>query len=303
MSKILVGYIVEDNKPDYKIPFHLKLRYKYGLKLYGFKVFDIASSSEVVIQYSELKNGCLFGLNSEVFKDSKYAHLYQYFYEDMDKDIYIATNNPNSGVYDSPVLPIYNKDLVSIDGWGYEYIGYISDFYGLKINDGCLVYSLLEKEIDLNFSGFSMVHNDFRYLDTGDAYYNSVNEDVDLAWFTGNDIRDLGLVYKFNDVCAAYKFGGDIILPKGCKLLCNCHSEITNNFHKHEYNSIVINSELEYICVSETDEISIDKLYLCKRTYGNIKVVDTFNSVIESYNSIEDLENRLRTIGKELVFY
>lgn len=55
--------------------------------------------------------------------------------------------------------------------------------------------------------------------------------------------------------------------------------------------------------MSEMDEISIDKLYLCKRTYDNIKVVDTFNGVIESYDSIEDLENRLRTIGKELVFY
>lgn len=165
------------------------------------------------------------------------------------------------------------------------------------------MYNLLEKEIDLNFSGFSMVHSDFRYFDREVVYYNSINEDVDLAWFIGNDIRDLGLVYKFNDICSAYKFGGDIVLPKGCKLLCNCHSEITNDFHKHEYNSIVINSELEYICVSETDEISIDKLYLCKRTYDNIKVVDTFNGVIESYDSIEDLENRLRTIGKELVFY
>ena len=303
MSKILVGYIVEDDKPDYDIPNDISLLYRYRLKLYGFKAFDTASNSEVVLKYSELKNGCLFGSNSEVFKNSEYAHLYFYFYENNDMDIDIITSDSDSRNYSSPVLPVYNKDLVSIGGLGYEYIGYISDFYGLKINDGCLMYNLLEKEIDLNFCGFSMMHNDFRYLDTGNAYYNSINEDVDLAWFAGNDIRDLGLVYKFNDICAAYKFGGDIILPKGCKLLCNCHSEITNDFHKHEYNSIVINSELDYICVSETDEISIDKLYLCKRTYDNIKVVDTFNSVIESYNSIEDLENRLRTIGKELVFY
>lgn len=303
MSKILVGYIVEDDKPDYDIPNGISLRYSYRLKLYGIKVFDTASNSEVVLKYSDLNGEYIFGLDSKIFKNSKYAHLYLYFYENNDMDIDIITDNSFGRYYSSPLVPVYNKDLVSIDGWGYEYIGYISDFYGLKINDGCLVYSLLEKEIDLNFCGFSMMHNDFRYLDTGDAYYNSINEDVDLSWFIGNDIRDLGLVYKFNNICAAYKFGGDIILPKGCKLLCNCHSEITNDFHKHEYNSIVINSELEYICVSEADDISIDKLYLCKRTYGNIKVVDTFNSVIESHSSIEDLENRLRTIGKELVFY
>lgn len=303
MSKILVGYIVEDSKPDYDIPKSISLRYSYRLKLYGIKVFDTASNSEVVLKYSDLNGEYIFGLDSGIFKNSKYAHLYFYIYEDGDKDIDIITDNSFGRYYSSPLVPIYNKDLVSMAGWGYNYIGYISDFYGLKINDGCLVYSLLEKEIDLNFCGFSMIHSDFRYFDREVVYYNSINEDVDLAWFTGNDIRDLGLVYKFNDICAAYKFGGDIILPKGCKLLCNCHSEITNDFHKHEYNSIVINSELEYICVSEIDEISIDKLYLCKRTYDNIKVVDTFNSVIESHDSIEDLENRLRTIGKELVFY
>lgn len=302
MSKILVGYIVEDSKPDYDIPKYISLRYRYRLKLYGIKVFDTASNSEVVLKYSDLNGEYIFGLDSGIFKNSEYAHLYFYFYENNDMDIDIITSNSGGRNYSSPVLPVYNKDLVCLVDCVCKYIGYISDFYGLKINDGCLVYGLLEKEIDLNFCGFSMMHNDFRYFNREVVYYNSINEDVDLAWFTGNDIRDLGLVYKFNDICAAYKFGGDIILPKGCKLLCNCHSEITNDFHKHEYNSIVINPELEYICMSEMDEISIDKLYLCKRTYSNTKVVDTFNG-IESYNSIEDLENRLRTIGKELAFY
>lgn len=273
MSKILVGYIVEDDKPDYDIPNDISLRYRYRLKLYGFKAFDTASNSEVVLKYSDLNGEYIFGLDSKIFKNSEYAHLYFYFYKNRDIDIDIITSDSYGRKYSSPVLPIYNKDLVCLVDCVCKYIGYISDFYGLKINDGCLVYSLLEKEIDLNFCGFSMIHSDFRYFDRDAVYYNSINEDVDLAWFIGNDIMDLGLVYKFNNICAAYKFGGDIILPKGCKLLCNCHSEITNDFHKHEYNSIVINPELEYICMSEMDEISIDKLYLCKRTYANIKLV------------------------------
>ena len=302
MSKILVGYIVEDSKPDYDIPKSISLRYRYRLKLYGFKIFDTALSTEVAIEYSDLKDDHVFGLNDEIFKNSEYAHLYFYFYENGDKDIDIITSNP-VGHCSSPLVPVYNKDLVIIDNWSYKYIGYYGDISGSYLENCSLTYNILENEIDLEFCCFSMLHSDFRYLQKNYAYYNVINENIDLAWFVGNDIRDLGLVYKFNDICAAYKFGGDIILPEGCKLFCNWHSEITKDIHKNGYNSIVTNPELEYICVSEMDEISIDKLYLCKRTYDNIKVVDTFNGVIESYDSIDALENRLKTIAKELVFY
>lgn len=266
MSKILVGYIVEDSKPDYDIPKSISLRYRYRLKLYGFKIFDTALSTEVVIEYSDLKDDHVFGLNDEIFKNSEYAHLYFYFYANGDKDIDIITSNP-VGHCSSPLVPVYNKDLVIIDNWSYKYIGYYGDISGSYLENCSLTYNILENEIDLEFCCFSMLYSDFRYLQKNYAYYNVINENIDLAWFVGNDIRDLGLV------------------------------------HKNGYNSIVINPELEYICVSEMDEISIDKLYLCKRTYDNIKVVDTFNGVIESYDSIDALENRLKTIAKELVFY
>lgn len=303
MSKILVGYIVEDDKPDYNIPKDTPFHYNYRLKLYGIKAFNTASNSEVVLKYSDLNDEYILGLDSEIFKNSEYAHLYFYIYEDGDKDIDIITDNLFARHYSSPLVPIYNKDSVIIDNWSYKCIGYYGDIGGSYLENCSLIYNILENEIDLEFCCFSMLHSDFRYLQKNYTYYNAINGDIDLAWFDGNDIRDLGLVYKFNSICAAYKFGGDIILPEGCKLFCNWHSTIIKDSYDNKYNSIVINHDLEYICTSEYDEPSIDKLYLCKRTYGNIKVVDTFNSVIESHDSIEDLENRLRTIGKELAFY
>lgn len=164
MSKILVGYIVEDNKPDYDIPNDISLRYSYRLKLYGIKVFDTASNSEVVLKYSDLNGEYVFGLDSKIFKNSKYAHLYFYIYEDGDKDIDIITDNSFGRYYSSPLVPIYNKDLVIIDNWSYKYIGYYGDISGSYLENCSLTYNILENEIDLEFCCFSMLYSDFRYL-------------------------------------------------------------------------------------------------------------------------------------------
>ena len=120
MSKILVGYIVEDSTPDYDIPNGISLRYSYRLKLYGIKVFDTASNIEVVLKYSDLNGEYILGLDSEIFKNSEYAHLYFYIYEDGYKDIDIITDNSFGRYYSSPLVPIYNNYLVSVVGWGYR---------------------------------------------------------------------------------------------------------------------------------------------------------------------------------------
>lgn len=294
MSKILVGYIVDEH-----IGKQLKSNAKYNLRLYGFKVFDTELMDEVVVKYSDIGNMDIFGLRDDVISGYLYAEI-------VVKDGNNTALNCFSGRgvkygYSALNLPIFDSDMVRIDCYNENYIFY-SEYNGRGLIKHCLVYDIVNKLIDLEFSGFSMLFSDFRYGKCNLSYYNYSRNNLDLGWFSGYDITDLDGVYKYNNICVAYKDGKTAILPKGCKVLCSDYfSSLGTGKVEYGFRNLVLNPELEFICTRNYSKMR--SLCVSKEYYHNIKIVDLGCNKIEEYKDIKKLENRLKTICFELLFY
>lgn len=291
MGKILVGYIVDEHIGE-----PLSSNVKYKPRLYGFRVFDTELMDEIVIKYADIGNMDIFGLRSDLVSG--------YFYVELSiSDVNNFTRlSGRSGAYGCtiPSLPIFDLDMVQIDCCNSEYIFY-SEFTGKGIIKYCLVYDRANKLIDLEFNGFSMVFSDLRYENFNFSYYNRTDNNIDLDWFSEYGILDLDGLYKYNNICIAYKSGENALLPSGCKILCPDYSLSTRGKTEYDFKSLVLNPELEFICTRNNSVLH--SLCVSKKFYRNIKIVDLDCNEIEEYKDIEKLENRLKTIGYELLFY
>lgn len=293
MGKILVGYIVDEH-----IGKRLNSNTKYNLRLYGFKVFDTELMNEVVFKYSDIGSMDILGLDSGLISGYLYAKMVV-----MEAGIDINCFYGNGASYGYSVfnLPIFDYDMVRIDYYDEAYVFY-SERNGKGLIKHCLVYDIENKLIDLEFSGFSMLFSDFRYGDCNFSYHNYLSDDIDLDWFSGYDITDLDGVYKYNNICVAYKKEKNALLPKGCKILClDIFSITVLGREEYDFTNLVLNPELEFICTRNHSRLH--SLCVSKEYYHNIKIVDLECNEIEEYKDIKELENRLKTIGFELIFY
>ena len=293
MGKILVGYIVDEH-----IGKKLERNIKHNLKLYGFKIFDTELMDEIVVKYADIGNMNIIGLDSGLISGYLYAKMVV-----MEAGIDINCFSGNGASYEYSVfnLPIFDYDMVRIDYYDEAYVFY-SECNGKGLIKHCLVYDIENKLIDLEFSGFSMLFSDFRYGDCNFSYHNYLRDDIDLDWFSGYDINDLDGVYKYNNICVAYKKEKNVLLPKGCKILClDIFSITVLGREEYDFTSLVLNPELEFICTRNHSRLH--SLCVSKKFYHNIKIVDLDCNEIEEYKDIEKLENRLKTIGFELIFY
>lgn len=293
MGKILVGYIVDEH-----IGKRLNSNTKYNLRLYGFKVFDTELMNEVVFKYSDIGSMDIIGLDSGLISGYLYAKMVV-----MEAGIDINCFSGNGASYEYSVfnLPIFDYDMVRIDYYDEAYVFY-SECNGKGLIKHCLVYDIENKLIDLEFSGFSMLFSDFRYGDCNFSYHNYLRDDIDLDWFSGYDITDLDGVYKYNNICVAYKKEKNVLLPKGCKILCiDIFSITVLGREEYDFTNLVLNPELEFICTRNHSRLH--SLCVSKEYYHNIKIVDLECNEIEEYKDIKELENRLKTIGFELIFY
>lgn len=296
MGKILVGYIVDEH-----IGKKLERNIKHNLKLYGFKIFDTELMDEIVVKYADIGNMNILGLNTDVIS----GYLHTEIVVKYDVNMYMHINCfSGRGVkygYSALILPIFDSDMVPIDNYDANYIFY-SEQLGKGLIKHCLVYDTVNKLIDLEFSGFSMIFSDFRYVNCNLSYYNYIGGSIDLNWFSDYDITDLDGVYKYNNMCIAYKKSKTALLPRGCKILCP-NSFISVGFGREEYDftNLVLNPELEFICTKNNSRVH--SLCVSKEHYSNIKIVDLDCNEIEEYKDVRDLENRLKTIGFELIFY
>ena len=273
MGKILVGYIVDEH-----IGKKLERNIKHNLKLYGFKIFDTELMDEIVVKYADIGNMNILGLNTDVI--SGYLHTEIVVKYDVNMYMYINCFS-GRGVkygYSALILPIFDSDMVRIDNYGAKYLFY-SEQLGKGLIKHCLVYDTVNKLIDLDIGGR-----------------------IDLNWFSDYDITDLDGVYKYNNMCIAYKKSKTALLPRGCKILCP-NSFISAGFGREEYDftNLVLNPELEFICTKNNSRAH--SLCASKEYYHNIKIVDLECNEIEEYKDIKELENRLKTIGFELIFY
>lgn len=291
MSNIIVGYIVDEH-----IGKRLKSPMKLNLRLYGFRIFDTELMDEIVVKYDDIGNMDILGLRSDIVSGYLYAEL-------KVKDGISINCFSGRGVkygYSIFNLPIFDLDMVQIDCCNSDYIFY-SEYTGKGIIKHCLVYDRVNKSIDLEFNGFSMVFSDLRYENFNFSYYNRIADYIDLDWFSGYDIMDLDELYKYNNICIAYKSGETALLPRGCKILCAEYNLSTGGKIEYDFKNLVLNPELEFICTRNNS--ILHSLCVSKKFYRNIKIVDLDCNEIEEYKDIEKLENRLKTIGFELIFY
>lgn len=292
MGKILVGYIVDEHIGEpLKSPMHL------NLKLYGFKIFDTGLMDEVVVKYNDIGNMDVFGLRSDLVSGIFYIELS--ISNGIKFDRFIGRAGRYG--YSIPSIPIFDLDMIRIDCYNSDYIFY-SEYTGKGIIiKHCLVYDRANRQIDLEFNGFSMVFSDLRYENFNFSYYNRTDDNIYLDWFSEYGILDLGGLYKYNNICIAYKSGEDALLPSGCKILCPDYGLSTRGKTEYNFKSLVLNPELEFICTRNNSVLH--SLCVSKKFYHNIKIVDLDSNDIEEYKDIGKLENRLKTIAKELVFY
>ena len=293
MSKILVGYIVDEHIGE-----PLSSTVKYKPRLYGFKVFDTELMDETVVKYNDIGNMDIFGLRSDLVSGYFYTELSMS--DGINFSLNCFTSRKGRYGYDIPSLPVFDLDMVHIDCYNSDYIFY-SEYRGDLNIKHCLVYDTVNKSIDLEFNGFSMVFSDFRYGNCNFPYYNNTADNIDLDWFSGYDIMDLDGLYKYNNICIAYKSGETALLPRGCKILCAEYNLSTGGKIEYDFKNLVLNPELEFICTRNNSVLH--SLCVSKKFYHNIKIVDLDCNEIEEYKDIEKLENRLKTIGFELLFY
>lgn len=291
MGKILVGYIVDEHIRK------IESIEKFKLRLYGFKVFDTELMDEVVIKYVDIGNVDMLGLRSDVIAGYSYVEL------KVKDGISINCFSGRGTQYGYSLfnLPVFDLDMVQIDCCDSNYIFY-SEYNGKGLIKHCLVYDFVNKIIDLEFGGFSMLFSDFRYGSCKLSYYNYTSDNIDLDWFSDYSISDLDGVYKYNNICVAYKKCKDILLPRGCKILYPDYFSSTGTGRvEYEFTNLVLNPELEFVCTRNNS--GAHSLCVSKEYYHNIKIVDLDCNEIEEYKDIKDLENRLKTIGFELIFY
>ena len=243
MSKVLIGYVLDEH-----IGMPLRRNTNYKFKLYGFTVFDTELRDEIVIKYSAIDTVDIFGLAHGVKAGYTYAEFF--VFEGVSFEIRLYDFEDIQFKYTVINLPIFDIDMICLNSSDSNYIIYnelIFNCSGFILHH--LVYDRVNKLIDLCFDGFSMIFSDFKYWDYSGTYSNFANTKIELEWFSDYSLLDLDGVYKYHNICVAYKPAKNVVLPRECKVLCSDFYLSTNDSAvEYAFTNLVINPELEFIC-------------------------------------------------------